>query len=198
MVHSVSWSLVIFQWDGWLGDTWPYRLLIKQLSQRALSFSPPAELFDWAHSSGGQFDARREGRAEKQKGPGWSGNTSNITTRAEKYNHRRLQENDRKLEISLPCLEQEPSILDSVSVLHRRDLRHCLGSTMNTRPSRCSKASGESGSTSAPRRQLPAPASSCTSPSSMARSSNSTSPKWVWREGVWDGQVGSSSEEDQY
>lgn len=81
-----------------------------------------------------------------------------------------------------------PSAL--VSVLHRRDLRHCSGSTTNTRLSRCSKASGESGSTSAPRRRPPAPASSCTSPSSMAGSSNSTLPKWVWREGVWEGQVG--------
>lgn len=78
----------------------------------------------------------------------------------------------------------------SVFILHRRDSRRCLGSTMNRWISRCSKVSGESGLTSAPQRLPPALALSCTSPSSTARSSNSTLPKWVSVRGSGKGQAG--------
>lgn len=72
-----------------------------------------------------------------------------------------------------------------VVVSYRRGSRRCLGSTTNRRLSRCSKASGEFGSTSAPQRPQPALALSCTSQSSTARSWNSTLPKWV-SVGVWE------------
>lgn len=83
-------------------------------------------------------------------------------------------------------------------ILHRRDLRRCSGFMMNKPLSRCSKASGESGSTSAPQRPLPALASSCTSPSSTARSSNSTLPKWVSGKGFGKEQPGGNSGKDHY
>lgn len=86
----------------------------------------------------------------------------------------------------------------SMYILHRRDLRRCSGFMMNKPLSRCSKASGESGSTSAPQRPLPALASSCTSPSSMERSSNSTLPKWVSGKGFGKEQPGGNSGKDHY
>lgn len=68
------------------------------------------------------------------------------------------------------------SLLTSLS-LRRSGSRPCSGSTTSRRLSRCSRASGECGSTSAPRRRRLALASSCTSPSSTARSSNCTLPR---------------------